>query len=404
MKLFQFVLFIPSLLSKVYSLSIGRCGEGVSCPYGYCCSKFGYCGTSSEHCGAGCQYKYGICRMNSISTDGRCGPNNDDKVCPNGQCCSLYGWCGIGDEFCGNGCLKIYGQCFSTSNSKDVISHDGRCSDNGRKCPNGQCCSRYGWCGTGSSFCGKGCQSEFGSCDGIEVSSSSSTSIENNNNEDSNGDLIKIKTFDRCIHSDHWALTFDDGPYYYDEDLLNFLESVDAKATFFLNGNNAMGITSKTGRNIVKRIYDKGHEIGSHTFNHVDLNSLSDEEFIDQMRLLEDVLEDIIGVKPAFVRPPYGYDSNNSTVTETLEYLGYTGIIMWNVDTLDWSNHGDINYALSQFKSSINQSIISVNRNFYEGITKEKLINLVKEEIEYMKKKGYKMVTMSECVGLEAYQ
>jgi len=368
----------------------------VRCQNGHCCSQFGYCGTDNEHCGVGCQYKNGVCRLNNISTDGRCGPNNEGIVCPKGQCCSLYGWCGTGNDFCGNGCLKNYGHCSSSFdhqlNSDYDISNDGQCGDNGRRCPDGQCCSKYGWCGTSSSFCGTGCQYKFGSCD----------SEENNNNDSSND--LKIKIYDRCIYNDHWALTFDDGPYQYDEDLLDLLKSVDAKATFFLNGNNALDINSKIGRNIVKRMYDEGHEIGSLTYNNVDLNSLSSQEFIYQIRLLEDSLEDIIGLKPAFVRPPYGSGSNNSTVVEALQYLGYTGIIMWNVNTLDQDSNGDIDYAISQFNDNIDKPIISVNHNFYKNITKEKLINLIKAEIEFMREKGYKMVTISECVGLKAYQ
>ncbi|XP_072969394.1 chitinase 1-like [Typha angustifolia] len=32
----------------------------------------------------------------------------------------------------------------------------------GALCPNGQCCSQYGWCGTTSDYCGTGCQSQCG--------------------------------------------------------------------------------------------------------------------------------------------------------------------------------------------------------------------------------------------------
>jgi len=45
------------------------------------------------------------------------------------------------------------------------ISIDGTCGEGHGQCPKGQCCNKYGYCGTGTDFCGKGCQSEFGSCD-----------------------------------------------------------------------------------------------------------------------------------------------------------------------------------------------------------------------------------------------
>lgn len=35
---------------------------------------------------------------------------------------------------------------------------------NGQSCGSGNCCSKYGYCGTGSSYCGSGCQSKYGKC------------------------------------------------------------------------------------------------------------------------------------------------------------------------------------------------------------------------------------------------
>ncbi|KAI3633016.1 hypothetical protein MIR68_009091 [Amoeboaphelidium protococcarum] len=40
-----------------------RCGEGVSCKRGKCCSGHGWCGNSADHCGLGCQlpWSHGLC-------------------------------------------------------------------------------------------------------------------------------------------------------------------------------------------------------------------------------------------------------------------------------------------------------------------------------------------------------
>jgi len=45
------------------------------------------------------------------------------------------------------------------------ISTNGRCGKEFGKCPDKQCCSQYGYCGTDSAYCNK-CQSEFGYCPG----------------------------------------------------------------------------------------------------------------------------------------------------------------------------------------------------------------------------------------------
>jgi len=43
-------------------------------------------------------------------------------------------------------------------------STNGKCGEIDGKCPNGECCSKYGYCGTSDKHCKSGCQSEFGEC------------------------------------------------------------------------------------------------------------------------------------------------------------------------------------------------------------------------------------------------
>ncbi|ORX85804.1 glycoside hydrolase/deacetylase, partial [Anaeromyces robustus] len=326
------------------------------------------------------------------SSNGRCGPKFSNAICPSGQCCSKYGWCGTESKYCGDGCQIDYGTCKNNNSSTKTskINHptstNGRCGINfdNTACPIGECCSKHGWCGNSSDYCGEGCQSEFGECNG--------------NNE--TGSKPKIRVYEKCKNSKHWALTFDDGPYKYDEALLEYLDSVGVKATFFINGANVMDIYSEKGRRIIKKMYKSGHVIGNHTFNHKDLDALTVSEIKDQVTKLEKALKEIIGVKPAFIRPPYGSGDDNPTVIETLQNLGYTGIIMWNVDTLDWDNKGDIDYAISEFNKKLSKPIISLNHCYYGGITESKLVTQAKKEIEYMKSNGYTPVTMAECLGL----
>jgi Predicted xylanase/chitin deacetylase len=194
----------------------GRCGgSNGSCPAGECCSKYGYCGTSSEYCGTGCQSAFGQCNASAktttttkksttkttnknslptnISTNGRCGGSNGS--CPSGQCCSKYGYCGTSSQYCGTGCQSAFGQCGSSSTStvtktttkkstkstkttkttktttkttkkstSTKVSSSDRCGKNYGSCASGKCCSKYGYCGTSSEYCGSGCQSEFGKC------------------------------------------------------------------------------------------------------------------------------------------------------------------------------------------------------------------------------------------------
>jgi len=70
---------------------------------------------------------------------------------------------------------------------------------------------------------------------------------------------IKKCTVDRNI-----ALTFDDGPFEYTNELLDQLKKYGYKATFFMNGNNWGNINDYAAT--VKRVLSEGHQLGSHTY------------------------------------------------------------------------------------------------------------------------------------------
>ena len=94
----------------------------------------------------------------------RCGKNYDNQKCDSGDCCSKYGYCGTSEEHCSidEGCQSEFGEC------KDYSSKNGRCGKNydNQKCDSGECCSKYGYCGNSEEHCSieEGCQSDFGEC------------------------------------------------------------------------------------------------------------------------------------------------------------------------------------------------------------------------------------------------
>jgi len=109
----------------------------------------------------------------NISTDGTCGANKGR--CPSGQCCSKYGYCGTTTDHCSAGCQSSFGICSSSSNNTSntgssgtdytkIESKDGTCGSGKGRCPSGQCCSKYGYCGTTNDHCKVGCQASYGLC------------------------------------------------------------------------------------------------------------------------------------------------------------------------------------------------------------------------------------------------
>ena len=128
-----------------------------------------------------------------------------------------------------------------------------------------------------------------------------------------------------CLEVACVALTFDDGPSFYTEGLLDTLKEHNVKATFFVLGTQVR-IQSET----IQRMFQEGHQIGNHTWDHPNLTQMADAQIREQLQMTDDLITQIIGVPTPFLRPPYG--AYNDRV------LAATGvpIIFWSVDPLDW--------------------------------------------------------------------
>jgi hypothetical protein len=91
---------------------------------GNCCSRVGFCGSDSSYCGAGCQPGFGVCGNSKISTDGSCAGTNG-LTCLGavmGNCCSRLGFCGSDSSYCGAGCQSQFGDCLSVSTTSSSSS------------------------------------------------------------------------------------------------------------------------------------------------------------------------------------------------------------------------------------------------------------------------------------------
>jgi peptidoglycan/xylan/chitin deacetylase (PgdA/CDA1 family) len=126
------------------------------------------------------------------------------------------------------------------------------------------------------------------------------------------------------------ALTYDDGPSNLTGRLLDEYAEAHAAATFFMLGQYA-----SRNPDMVRRVADAGHVIGSHTWDHPSLPSLDDAEISRQLTRTRNVLRELSGQAVATFRPPYGeYDAR------VLAAAGQPAIL-WSVDTRDWAGPAD---------------------------------------------------------------
>lgn len=123
-------------------------------------------------------------------------------------------------------------------------------------------------------------------------------------------------------------LTFDDGPNAtYTPQVLSVLRKHNAKATFFMLGQNA------SGSSLVGTVRAQGHAVGNHSWNHPQLTRLSRSAITSQLSRTDAAL----GRKASCVRPPYG--ATNATVRSMISARGQKQV-MWTVDTNDWRRPG----------------------------------------------------------------
>jgi peptidoglycan/xylan/chitin deacetylase (PgdA/CDA1 family) len=129
------------------------------------------------------------------------------------------------------------------------------------------------------------------------------------------------------------VLTFDDGP---DPEgtpaVLDALDQIGATATFFLLGTQVVA-----NPELAVEIMKRGHEIGLHGNNHLRHDRTEPSESDKDLRDGFAALENLLGVRCRWYRPPYGKMS--PAAAETCEQLGMT-IVYWSAWGLDWEEVG----------------------------------------------------------------
>ena len=98
------------------------------------------------------------------------------------------------------------------------------------------------------------------------------------------------------------ALTFDDGPGYYTEDLLEGLRERGVHATFCMLGQSA-----ENWPEVVEQVYQDGHQLANHSYSHPNFYEMSIEEVKEQIYSTNAILDRTAGEGTMYmVRAPYG--------------------------------------------------------------------------------------------------
>lgn len=178
-------------------------------------------------------------------------------------------------------------------------------------------------------------------------------------------------------------LTFDDGPHpVITPFVLNELEKVGAKATFFCIGNNV-----NQHNDVFEKIKDAGHSIGNHTYNHLNGWKTSCVEY------KKDVLQAQELIQSPLFRPPYGRITYKQVNALLEKDSPIKKIIMWSILSGDFDTRiGPKTCANNIIKHIRPGSIIVMHDS-------EKAFPRMKESLpivlDYCQKKNYKLKAIS---------
>lgn len=178
------------------------------------------------------------------------------------------------------------------------------------------------------------------------------------------------------------AITFDDGPSSQCTGrLLDGLKERNVKATFFLIGENA-----KENPELVKRLDEEGHLIGNHTYHHVEITKVSDEEAKKEILDTNEVITSITGKSVEYMRPPFGLWQRNLEME--IEVLP----VMWTIDPLDWTTE-NVDEIVNKVVTEAEENDIILLHDCYDSS-----VDAALRIIDILQKKGFEFVTVDQLI------
>lgn len=178
------------------------------------------------------------------------------------------------------------------------------------------------------------------------------------------------------------ALTFDDGPSAaWTPALLDGLKERGVKATFFLIGENA-----DKNPEIVKRMAEEGHLIGNHTYHHVELTKVSENEARLELADTSAVIVRITGKEPEYMRPPFG--AWQRKLEQEIQMLP----VLWTIDPLDWTTENQDEIVNKVVTEAEENDIILLHDCYKSSVEAGlRIIDILQEE-------GFVFVTVDELL------
>lgn len=196
------------------------------------------------------------------------------------------------------------------------------------------------------------------------------------------------------------ALTFDDGPSRpCTEYLIDAMRDLNVKGTFF-----ALGVNVRYHPDLLLQMYNEGHVIGNHSGWHSRKTGVMPGSDMRHVTDGEDAIREVLGVRPLFYRPPWGWLT--PWEGKRLTRAGYK-VIGWDVYTLDWKFPEIDGKILARDAARDTQpgSIFCFHdaKPWEKTWEKRETTHAVQALVPMLRDQGYEFVTIADLLNTPAY-
>ena len=187
------------------------------------------------------------------------------------------------------------------------------------------------------------------------------------------------------------AITFDAAWGAEDTDeLIDILNKYNAKAAFFCVGN-----WLDKNKEAAKKLSNNGHIIANHSNSHKHLDTLSQQAFLQDVKLCNDKIYEITNKQPVYYRGPYG-EYNNQCVND-IRSIGME-YIQWDCDSIDWKKGISVEQIINNTMKNLGPGSILLFHNGLENTPTA--LNIILNDLQ---KQGYKFVSLDELILRDDY-
>jgi peptidoglycan/xylan/chitin deacetylase (PgdA/CDA1 family) len=173
--------------------------------------------------------------------------------------------------------------------------------------------------------------------------------------------------------------------------VLDLLRAHDSRATFFVVGRYVEALPD-----VVRRAVAEGHELGNHTFDHVDPAHERDDDVLrEQIARTNAAIERVAGGPPRLIRPPYGKDV--ARMARLGRELGPTETVLWSAQGWDWDTTPADEIATLVLRDCGPGGIVVLHDGVPPGggPSREPMLAALAEILSALERDGYELVTVS---------